>query len=94
MIRSRLEGPPRRRLAVIALPQAQRARLGSIGEAPAAPVAWTTISDEAPESSANWLSYVLQFRRWMASGWIRQDRNRIGNSWREKNNLHFVAFLS
>lgn len=30
-----------------------------IRQAPPAAVAWTTISDEAPDSSANWLSYKL-----------------------------------
>jgi hypothetical protein len=34
--------------------------MGSVGQ-PLPPVlAWSTISDEAPDSSANWLSYKLQ----------------------------------
>lgn len=33
--------------------------MGSIGPAPPPAIAWTTISDETPESSANWLSYKL-----------------------------------
>jgi hypothetical protein len=64
MIRTNhLAGPPKRRIAVIAMPQPQKARLGSIGPGNPAgygpPVAWTTISDEAPESSANFISSVI-----------------------------------
>lgn len=54
---------PRRRIAVIQIPRAQKARLGLIhdGSVPRDTViAWTTISDQEPGSSENWLAYVLQ----------------------------------
>lgn len=59
---NKLEGTPARRLAVIRLPRPQRARMGSIGNGQPArdtTTAWTTIQDETPDSSANWMSYVL-----------------------------------
>lgn len=64
MIRSNhLAGPPTRRIAVIAMPRPQRARLGIIRPGDPAgygpPLAWTTISDMAPESSMNFISSVL-----------------------------------
>lgn len=64
MIRSNhLAGPPKRRIAVIAMPRPQKARLGSIGPGEPAgygpPLGWTTISDMQPESSANFMSTVI-----------------------------------
>jgi hypothetical protein len=60
MIRTTQQNNPTRRIAVIQIPRPQRARMGSIGPGSAAPVlAWTTIEDAAPDSSANWLSYKL-----------------------------------
>lgn len=54
---------PRRRIAVIQIPRAQKARLGLIhdGQVPRDTViAWTTISDQEPGSPENWLAYLLQ----------------------------------
>jgi hypothetical protein len=51
---------PRRRIAVIRMPRPNRARMGSIGPIPAPAYGWTTISDATPDSSANWLSYVVK----------------------------------
>jgi hypothetical protein len=64
MIRTdRLQGPPTRRIAVIAMPRPQRARLGIIRPGDPAgygpPLAWTTISDMQPESSMNFISSVI-----------------------------------
>jgi hypothetical protein len=64
MIRTdRLQGPPTRRIAVIAMPRPQRARLGIIRPGDPAgygpPLAWTTISDMQPESSMNFMSAVI-----------------------------------
>ena len=53
------QGNPARRIAVIQIPRAQTARLGYIRPAPPPVTAWTTISDEPPDSSANWISYIL-----------------------------------
>lgn len=53
------QGNPARRIAIIKMPRPQRARMGSIRAEPPPPIGWTTITDEAPDSSANWLSYVL-----------------------------------
>ena len=53
---------PKRRIAVIEMPRPQRARMGSIGYGNPArdgAVAWTTISDEAPESTGNFMSSVI-----------------------------------
>jgi len=60
MIRSHNEGTPKRRIAIIQMPRPQRARMGSIGPVPPPPTAWTTISDETPESSANWIASIMQ----------------------------------
>lgn len=60
MIRATSFNPPKRRIAVIEIPRPQRARLGSIRNGDPSPiVAWTTLTDEAPESSANWMSLIL-----------------------------------
>ncbi len=60
MIRNnQLQGTPARRLALVQLARPQRARMGSIGPTPPPATAWTTIETETPDSSANWLSYVL-----------------------------------
>jgi hypothetical protein len=59
MIRHTDSGAPRRRLAIIQTARPQSARLGSVGPAPPAPVAWTTISTSVPDTSASWLSYKL-----------------------------------
>ena len=63
MIRTNPHAQPKRRIAVIAIPRPQQARLGVIRDGnPASygpPVAWTTISTEGPESSSNFLSSVL-----------------------------------
>ena len=62
MIRTTQPGNQKRRLAVIAIPRPQQARLGVIRTGwPARDTteAWTTISDEEPDSSANWLSYQM-----------------------------------
>jgi hypothetical protein len=59
MIRSHEQGTPKRRIAVIEIHRPQRARMGSIGPAPPPVLAWTTISDEPADSSANWLSMKL-----------------------------------
>lgn len=67
MIRTQLNQPqPKRRIAVIEIPR-QQARLGHLGVIRNGPVAaagaslgWTTISDEAPDSSANFMSSVIQ----------------------------------
>lgn len=71
MIRTNHAGTaPKRRIAVIAMPRPQRARLGSIGDgSPAgygAPAAWTTITDEGPESSSNFISSVLNRQTYAA----------------------------
>lgn len=63
MIRDHFTGTPGRRIAVIEIPRA-RARMAGVGEAANYPsrdtaVAWTTISDEAPESSANFMASVI-----------------------------------
>lgn len=62
MIHTRLEGPAKRRIAIIAIPKPQRTRLGRMGvirNAPTPPVAWTTISDATPDSADGWLSSVI-----------------------------------
>lgn len=64
MIRThQLQGPPKRRIAVIAMPRPQKARLGSIGPGEPAgygpPLGWTTLSDMQPESSMNFISTVM-----------------------------------
>lgn len=61
MIHSRLEGPSRRRIAIIAVPRPQQTRLGRLGvirQTPAPVIAWTTLSDATPDSADNWLSSV------------------------------------
>jgi hypothetical protein len=59
MIHTTAKGTPKRRIAIIAMPRPQRARMGSIGAAPPPAISWTTLSDETPDSSANWMSYTL-----------------------------------
>jgi hypothetical protein len=63
MIRTNPHSIPTRRIAVIAIPRPQQTRLGVIRNGDPAgygpPVAWTTISAEGPESSANFLSSVI-----------------------------------
>jgi hypothetical protein len=64
MIRTHFTGMPTRRLAVVDMSRPQRARLGSIGNGDPAmsrdgAVAWTTVSDEAPESSANFIASTI-----------------------------------
>lgn len=62
MIRTHFNAPPpKRRIAVIQIPRPQRARMGSIGNGqPAGPgVAYTTVSLESPDSSANWMSLQM-----------------------------------
>jgi hypothetical protein len=63
MIRTNLQTVPKRRLAVIAIPRPQQTRLGVIRDGNPAgygpPVAWTTISNEGPESTGNFLSSVM-----------------------------------
>lgn len=66
MIRSHFTGVPTRRLAVVQI-QRQTARLGHLGiirNGPQYPnrdayAAWTTINDETPESSANFMASVI-----------------------------------
>jgi len=67
MIRSHFAGVPTRRLAVVEI-QRQRARLGHLvgligpgGQVPNrdTAVAWTTVNDETPDSSGNFLSSVI-----------------------------------
>lgn len=64
MIRTNYFQPaPTRRIGVIALPRPQQARLGRLGvirNALPPPVAWTTISDQVPDSADNFLSSVIQ----------------------------------
>lgn len=62
MIRTAEQGNPKRRIAIIAIPRPQKTRLGVIRTGwPARDTteAWTTIADETPDSSANWISYKL-----------------------------------
>lgn len=62
MIRSHFEGVPNRRIAIIELPRPQAARLGIIrpGEpARDTAVAWTTVSNEPAESSANFIAMTI-----------------------------------
>lgn len=58
-----LQGQPKRRIAVIAMPRPQKARLGSIGPGEPAgygpPLGWTTLNDMQPESSMNFISSVI-----------------------------------
>jgi hypothetical protein len=68
MIRTKAFQPAAaRRIAVIGIPRPQQARLGRLGiirNATAASipgaVAWTTISDQVPDSADNFLSSVIQ----------------------------------
>lgn len=60
MIRPTDSRPPRRRLAIIEIPRTTAARLGGIGPAPAPPIAWSTISTSAPDSSENWMAMKLR----------------------------------
>lgn len=66
MIHTTMHGPPKRRIAVIAIPRPQKARLGSIGNGnPAAPaIAWTTIDDAPADSSAAWLAMQIKKQNW------------------------------
>jgi hypothetical protein len=60
MIRTTMNGNPKRRIAVIRIPRPQASRLGVIRVGQPRPaVTWTTVTDEVPDSSANWMSNVL-----------------------------------
>lgn len=65
MIRITSPDQPRRRLAVISVPRPQKARLGRILAEQweirnTQNTAWTTVADATPDTTDNWLSYVLQ----------------------------------
>jgi hypothetical protein len=64
MIHSTLHGPPRRRIAVIAVPRPMRARLGRMGiirdGEPATAGVLTTLTDATPDTSDNWIASVIQ----------------------------------
>ncbi len=55
------EGTQKRRIAVIAVPRPQRARMGYIRQGGPVPAGtpWTTIAFETPDSSAGWISTQL-----------------------------------
>ena len=62
-----LRAAPTRRIAVIGIPRPQPARLGRLGIIRNAsidpingPEAWTTISDQVPDSADNFMSSVIQ----------------------------------
>jgi hypothetical protein len=64
MIRSDSSITPTRRIAVIGIPRPQQTRLGMIRPARSGePLGWCTVSDEGPESSANFLATASMRQR-------------------------------
>lgn len=63
MIRETSFQPQKRRIAVVKVNRPQQARMGSVGSAPQARtsvISWSPTAPAPPDSSANWMSSVLQ----------------------------------